>query len=236
MRTPGLRNVELRAPYMRNGRFATLSDVIEFYDRGGDFFPNELTVLNLTAQQKSDLLAFLTRPLTDPRLITEQAPFDRPGLYTESTRVPTLEGAGQAGSGGLVPEAVALEPALIGNPSFTVGVGNGLGGANARLVIDDQDPGLSAPASGAFAFENFVLDGVGNGAGFGSVSVAIPDDPALIGKEWFGRFYVFDSGGGFPEAVSRLFRFKTFGRLGEPRIFEDGFESGDTSAWTQTVQ
>ena len=36
-RTPTLRNVELRAPYMHNGRFQTLEEVIDFYDRGGDF-------------------------------------------------------------------------------------------------------------------------------------------------------------------------------------------------------
>ena len=36
-KTPNLRNVELHAPYMHNGRFATLEEVVEFYDRGGDF-------------------------------------------------------------------------------------------------------------------------------------------------------------------------------------------------------
>ena len=47
-RTPSLRNVELRAPYMHNGRFASLEEVVNFYDRGGDFpnaanFPNNLS-------------------------------------------------------------------------------------------------------------------------------------------------------------------------------------------------
>src|SRR6185295_10798056 len=72
MKTPGLRNVGLRAPYFRNGRMNTLSDVIDFYDRGGDFnAPNKpptIAPIGLTAQQKSALLAFLTRPLTDPRV------------------------------------------------------------------------------------------------------------------------------------------------------------------------
>lgn len=235
LRTPSLRNLELRAPYMHNGRFATIAGVIELYDQGGHFPNDELAELNLTVQQKGDLLAFLTRPLTDPRLAAELPPFDRPTLYTESSRVPKVEGEGLPGSGGLVPSVVALEPPLIGNPSFTVGVWNALGGANSRLVIDDEDPGLVVPGSGVFAFENIVLQGVGAGAGFGSVSVAIPDDPALAGREWFGRWYVFDTGGGSTAAVSKVFRFRTFSGLNETVIFADGFESGDTSAWTLSV-
>ncbi len=235
-RTPSLRNLELRPPFMHNGRFATLTEVVDFYDQGGHFPTPELAVLNLTAQQKSDLLAFLGRPLTDPRLAPERPPFDRPTLYTESSRVPKIEGAGLPGTGALVPVVVALEPPLIGNPRFTVGVWNALGGASARLVIDDQDPGLAVPASGSFAFEDVVLQGTGAGAGFGSVTVAIDDDPELAGSEWFGRWYVFDTGGGSPAAVSKVFRFETFGTVVESAVFADGFESGNTAAWTATIQ
>lgn len=235
MRTPSLRNVELRAPYMHNGRFQTLEQVVDFYDRGGDFPGNELVVLNLTPQQKSDLLAFLRRPLTDPRLATEQPPFDRPMLYTESNRVPVVEGAGVAGTGALVPNVVAVEPPLIGNPGFTIGVWNGLGGANALLVIDDHDPGLVPPVAGTFAFENTVLQGAGAGAGFGSVRIAIPDDVALDGREWLGRWYITDPGSGSGVAVSKLVRFTTFKSLNETRIFADGFEAGNTAAWSLVV-
>lgn len=244
MRVPSLRNVELRPPFMHNGRFETLEEVIEFYDRGGDFVPNELDPdgpgpvpgsLTLTAQQKADLLAFITRPLTDPRLEQGLPPFDRPALYTESTRVPAVLGSGLPGSGGLVPAVVALEPPLIGNPSFTVGVWNSLGGADALLVIDDQDPGLTVPGSGEFAFESIVLDGDGAGKGFGSVSLEIPNDPALASQEWFGRWYITDSGGGSMHAVSRLVRFRTFLSTAGLTIFEDGFESGDTSIWSAAL-
>jgi cytochrome c peroxidase len=61
-KTPGLRNVARTAPYMHDGAFATLEEVIEFYDRGGDDTHNKSTLiykLNLTAGDKSDLLAFL---------------------------------------------------------------------------------------------------------------------------------------------------------------------------------
>lgn len=230
MRTPSLRNVELRAPYMHNGRFATLEEVIDFYDRGGDFEAANkdplVRELFLTQQEKDDLLAFLTRPFTDPRLAGELPPFDRPRLYTESNRVPVIEGGALAGTG---PQPVALEPPLLGNPSFTVGVHDALGGANALLVIDGADPGLTPPASGDFAFESLVLDGVGPGNGYGSVSLAIPADPSLIGSEWFGRWYVDE---GKSTAVSPLFRFTIFPSLAQSIIFLDGFESGDAAAWS----
>ena len=61
-RTQTLRNVSLTAPYMHNGQFDTLREVIDFYDRGG--IPNELLSplirpLGLTEQEKGDLEAFL---------------------------------------------------------------------------------------------------------------------------------------------------------------------------------
>ncbi|MEZ5331885.1 MAG: cytochrome c peroxidase [Thermoanaerobaculia bacterium] len=239
MRVPVLRNVELRAPYMHDGRFDTLEEVVEFYDRGGDFDTenNEVDPLGLTAQQKSDLLAFLRRPLTDPRLAAGLPPFDRPTLYSESSRVPVVTGSGIPGSGGFTPLVVALEPALLGNPSFTVGVWSALGAAGARLVIDDHDPGLTlpAPASGDLVDEQIVLQGSGAGAGFGAVSTALPTDPSLRGADWFGRWYVVDPGAAGALAVSPLFRFETFGIQQQTAIFDDGFESGDTSAWDSTV-
>lgn len=61
-KTPTLRDVARRGPYMHDGSLATLRDVIAFYDRGG--LPNphlspEMTPLNLTARERDDLLAFL---------------------------------------------------------------------------------------------------------------------------------------------------------------------------------
>lgn len=71
-KTPTLRNVELTAPYMHNGIFHTLEEVIEFYDRGGGHgigldVPNQTLItdsLRLSNQEKSQLLDFLLT-LTD---------------------------------------------------------------------------------------------------------------------------------------------------------------------------
>jgi cytochrome c peroxidase len=61
-RTPTLRNVALTAPYFHDGSAATLAEVVEFYDKGGNANRNldpALKPLNLSAQQKADLVQFL---------------------------------------------------------------------------------------------------------------------------------------------------------------------------------
>jgi cytochrome c peroxidase len=60
--TPSLRELKQTAPYMHNGMIATLPEVIEFYNAGGGADSNkseQLTPLNLTEQEKKDLVAFL---------------------------------------------------------------------------------------------------------------------------------------------------------------------------------
>ena len=62
-KTPTLRNVDQRAPYMHNGSAATLEEVVDLYDRGGEVhrasLSPEIVPLNLTVTQKRDLVAFL---------------------------------------------------------------------------------------------------------------------------------------------------------------------------------
>ncbi|MGQ0683877.1 cytochrome-c peroxidase [Bradyrhizobium sp.] len=60
--TPSLWDAGQTAPYMHNGVFATLEEVVEFYDRGGGQSQNKpatLKPLNLTAEEKQALVAFL---------------------------------------------------------------------------------------------------------------------------------------------------------------------------------
>jgi cytochrome c peroxidase len=78
-KTPTLRNSALTAPYMHDGSLKTLSDVIDFYDRGGDAVRGKsplIVRLDLSAQEKADLLAFLqslTGPLPSPQAhVTER--------------------------------------------------------------------------------------------------------------------------------------------------------------------
>jgi mono/diheme cytochrome c family protein len=86
-KTPALRNVELTGPFFHNGGKATLMQVVQFYNRGGDF-PN-VNIDNLdpniqprgfTVGQMASVVAFL-QALTDERTRQEQAPFDHPQLF-----------------------------------------------------------------------------------------------------------------------------------------------------------
>jgi cytochrome c peroxidase len=87
-KTPGLRNVTQTAPYMHNGVFDTLEEVIDFYNEGGgvgrglqvngqDF---RVTKLELTEQQKRDLVAFLKAldDLTPPPAVPRAVPSGLP--------------------------------------------------------------------------------------------------------------------------------------------------------------
>lgn len=218
-RIPDLRNVELRAPYMHNGRFQTLEEVVEFYNRGGDFrnAPNFQSAfirpLNLSVQQRADLVAFLKRPLTDPRVAAESGKFERPRLYTESDRVPQTSGIGIAGVNGVVPNIHAISPPLAGNPNFTVSVSGSVPNSAAVLVINDTDPGAisSIPGSGSFARVATTLLTASNGSGYRSVSLQIPDNAALVGQTFYARWYISDVNAPGGVSVSRLVTFKVFG-------------------------
>lgn len=70
-KVPGLRNVALTAPYMHNGMFQTLEEVIDYYSNPYDFIDTAVNMdtlmvepLNFTEQEKEDLVNFL-HSLTD---------------------------------------------------------------------------------------------------------------------------------------------------------------------------
>ena len=221
MKTPSLRNVGLRSSYFHDGRFKTLEEVVAFYNRGGDFnAPNKPPVirpLGLNPVQQSNLVVFLREVLTDPRVARREAPFDRPSLYSEDVMVPTIEGGGSAGCGGITPRPIALEPPLTGNPAFTVGLHGALGGAHAVLVIDTAEPPATgpAPASASFARVDVILAGAGAGQGYGSTVLAIPNDPALVGTRLHGRWYADDPAAEGGVSSSQAFSFVVFGPRGD---------------------
>ena len=72
-KTPTLRNIELTAPYMHNGVFSNLEEVMDFYNEGGgagwNIAPANQTLpkekLNLTPKEIGDIIAFMNT-LTDP--------------------------------------------------------------------------------------------------------------------------------------------------------------------------
>lgn len=100
-KTPGLRNLKLTAPYFHNGGTPTIAAVVDFYARGGDFKNPELSKdmkkISLSANDKSDLVAFLTDGLTDCRVEKSVAPFDHPSLQVPDG--PSLPAIGAQGLG-----------------------------------------------------------------------------------------------------------------------------------------
>jgi cytochrome c peroxidase len=61
-KTPGLRSISQSAPYMHDGSEATLKDVVDFYNRGGDVAKNRspfITPLELSDQEVLELVEFL---------------------------------------------------------------------------------------------------------------------------------------------------------------------------------
>jgi cytochrome c peroxidase len=65
-KTPTLRNIALTPPYMHDGSLKTLQEVVEFYNNGGRlnepvnaFQSGGIRPLNLSEQQKTDLIVFL---------------------------------------------------------------------------------------------------------------------------------------------------------------------------------
>ncbi|HJV19100.1 MAG TPA: cytochrome c peroxidase [Sediminibacterium sp.] len=74
-KTPGLRNVAITAPYMHNGQFKTLEEVVDYYNNPRAFVQHPVNIdeslqkpLGLTANEKTDLINFL-KTLTDKRFV-----------------------------------------------------------------------------------------------------------------------------------------------------------------------
>ena len=80
-KTPTLRNIQYSAPYMHDGRFDSLQEVVEFYNSGVNFNspnisafmdkPGRTTGLNLKTQEKRDLVTFL-KALSDPTFLSKE--------------------------------------------------------------------------------------------------------------------------------------------------------------------
>ena len=68
-RTPTLREIAKTGPYMHNGIFESLEQVIDFFDRGGGKGNTALTPLGLNDQEKKYLKTFLTEALSGEDLV-----------------------------------------------------------------------------------------------------------------------------------------------------------------------
>lgn len=128
-KTPTLRNLADTRPYMHDGRYWTLDEVIDHYDRGGDNTRNQdprIKPLKLNAQEKQDLKAFLAAlrgPLPPIRMedwvrpITKAAELDGKALFEgKATCVNCHQADGQGVPG--------VFPPLASNPRVREGDGS----------------------------------------------------------------------------------------------------------------
>lgn len=72
-KTPTLRDITLTAPYMHNGAYNTLEEVVDHYNAGGKATGNidpNIKPLNLSDQEKKDLVAFMRTLTGKPKDIT----------------------------------------------------------------------------------------------------------------------------------------------------------------------
>jgi len=111
-RTPSLRDVAMTAPYMHDGAFATLEDVVWHYDQGAaaeGWGQSEISPLMLGDQDRSDLVAFLgtlTGVSGPPALVAKPDP----ASYPPACAAPAVPDAGAASEAGTdAPVEVASE-------------------------------------------------------------------------------------------------------------------------------
>lgn len=140
-----IRNIELTAPYMHDGRFATLEQVVEHYNSGIQAHPNLSGILkdangnpirlNFSTAQKNALVAFM-KTLTDNSVATE-ARWSNPFCQTNLSFTGTINSGGfQSSNAILVQDGSSTQvqsgstvnlvsgKAIILNPSFEVKAGS----------------------------------------------------------------------------------------------------------------
>ncbi|MEM7533546.1 MAG: cytochrome c peroxidase [Chloroflexota bacterium] len=96
-KVPSLRNIELTGPYMHDGRFDTLEEVVEFYNSEIQVSPNidarllrpngDAVRMNLTDEDKAALVAYM-KTFTDETFITDPK-FSNPFATAQATETPT---------------------------------------------------------------------------------------------------------------------------------------------------
>ncbi len=135
-KTPSLRNVSLTGPYFHNGSAASLEEVVEFYNRGGNAtgsigtdssgfagttsnLHTDIRPLGLAEFEKTALVAFLKTALLDDRVLYERAPFDHPELpLVSGPEVILLPAVGSAGR----PQPLPTFEDILNTPTIALSV------------------------------------------------------------------------------------------------------------------
>ncbi len=156
-KTPGLRNIELTAPYFHNGGQLTLRQVVDFYNRGGDFHENnidnldpDIQNLGLSEEEKTSLVAFMVS-LTDDRVRYQRAPFDHPQLFVTNGHPGDQNGVTNDGTGQAT--ITTLELPAVGRNGSTPQP-NFLSASSTQGTVTST-PSSTAPLEGSMSYCQF---------------------------------------------------------------------------------
>ncbi len=214
MKTPSLRNVGLKntgsGRLFHNGDTlgSSLGQVIAFYSLGGIFTQNidpQMQFLVLTLNERIALEDFMVNGLTDARVANETGVFSRPTLRSETgVGLPLIIPNGFTDSTDSLPNIIAVQPANLQHPFFTIGVSGAWGGMDAFLLAGSPNTlgetlfGFVPLGVGSGPLQPFIhqitLNGtVGvHGSGYGSVTTGIANNPFYAGIQFFAQWVVTD--------------------------------------------
>ncbi len=217
-KTPGLLGAGLRPRFFHTGETDTLwpGGVGQLYlDGGGPETDNRDPILTplsgVPGVDMGKVMDFVGNALTDPRMADRRPPFDRPTLRSE--RMPP--GANRIGlgtpalPGEEAPRLLADQPAYPGATLFRIGVDGGPAGASARLLVGEKRI-AGKPARGVEVHVRpdpaklipLQLEDDGQGGGFATVFLPIPDHPGLVGTQVFVQCFIEDPRAPFAATAS----------------------------------
>lgn len=220
-KVPSLRNTGLHPRFMHNGMHASMEQVFDFYAHRNGQIPNDdnldalfLEPIVFAPMQEDHVIDFLVNALTDPRVASEEFPFDRPALHTQQAANPENLGGGIPGSSGQVPFIIANRPPYLGNQWFQVGLDKALGDTQAWVAIS-ADPPVGGEINADELLGPFVVGGVGVDGGYATGPYPIALDPSLDGTVFYMQWIVDDAGAPGGQAKSAVVRVTRFCGNGE---------------------
>jgi len=208
-RTPTLRNIAHTAPYMHDGRMASLSEVVEFYAKGGEqnpFLDEKIRPIDLSAQDKADLVAFLESLTGTVTYIPQSTavssapakPSDRdsdgqssaammPRVFAPFSRIEVVAGGDDFGDG-----VKAIDATFVGIGGITVDSRRNIyvadSGRNRIPRIDAKNGTITTVAGDGFLFDGADPSHATAAGLRGPVPIALsPDGSTLFVGEIIGR-------------------------------------------------
>jgi cytochrome c peroxidase len=205
-KVPNIRNSKLRTPLFHNGGMATVRDVVEFYDRGGDFdegnLDENIIVLDLTEDEIVALTDLVEIGMTDPRVENSLHPFTRPTLRSELASLNSEYGVESVDGLGGTASLIGHQQAFPGNGDYTVGVSDAQPSAAAILLLSFlpdpagtpfPDPRFPVPVN--LDLGSLVLDvtTATDLDGIASFNLPIPSSAAFSGMKFYAQWFIEDA-------------------------------------------